>query len=321
MVLLLLRDDAFNIINTIFQLIDNREKLYDYCNIPVNVDINEFIVKYYIYCNSEIKTALPLSIYLHYLSVLPIFEKKNGNIFRCKSCQFYLVFPNLNRDDLLDLKYIKNPIYFGYYTLNDLKGHILSCIYNYDNCNRRINTLYDKTFQDYYLRLFHYYHNINHSCDKLDIIKYEPIKQKKYYFQLYAQLMNILHIPQIKYPFDQYKYFVYNISNYVDDTLKIHFKNNVELIILLAERYSKCKMIFNYPNIFACSCLLVLNKYIEKNNENKIILVNKSQLKELKKEYSIVGIHQISNIFGIHVNTVSPFLKTMITFLFKIESL
>lgn len=176
------RDIYFETINTVFHAIEFKNHFYERCNIKPNENIHHFLLKYYIYMNTNEKTAIPIKIYLNITSILFSKLHSNGNVYICPNCQYYSIFTT-NR---------KHPIIYGIQP-NNSESVIYHYITKFAKFNHLIQT--QSNYYDIFLLLHTHHSKLCHNIQFKQYITYKSSKYK--YIQQYQQLQQIIQLSQI----------------------------------------------------------------------------------------------------------------------------
>lgn len=298
-------EELFSRINGCFELVTDLEDFISVMDVTPDETIVDFVLDYYFYINSKPETCLPFRNYIQFISMLPLIPSKEGNIYKCNSCQFYTIFPSLKQS-----KYITKPLY-GFYIPSNYRNTIPDYIENYN----KATIIGENTEENQYNHFIAFHQKYaRNNCHELSITRYNAFGNE--YHDFFVKESSITPpVPQIKDKLVQ-------LQNYLTlITTRYSFKNQpiTSNDITTAIQYTKlylhsyiCKPYALYYTICACFLILILNHLY-----NKYVLSDLIDNKTTKFRYPNFPIHIITNIFGTTIaslqHNIPLFIKNILT--------
>jgi hypothetical protein len=298
------RDELFDLINSIFGLIYNKDRFYHVFNIKKKEYVVDFILKYYTFINRKIDTSIPMRIFFEYLKYYPIFKRSDGNIIQCNKTHDYIVLKHLSHIDSLEIVYNGNTLtYSNRKYINSLIRNLKILISD----NKIKKDISPKEVSDIFKSC-----DVGINVDGTDFTRYSSFNTSQWgnLYSQYLHIISFVNIPQVK---DRYKQFS-NFIIFITQRLDIGNGNNeiyLKTIIKESKEYmEKTDGFNNVCVIFATLFLLYFNGHLDS-------IDNLQKYKELRKStsshyYKTVNTREICNIFQIGITTISNMINQMI---------
>lgn len=281
------RELLFEMINNTFQLVPSNEILlfFNSQNILPDMDEFEFLSKYYFYVNQP-NPILPKTVYLKILSLLPfIIQPKKGNIYYCRQCHFYAVFPyELQTKKLY-------PLLFGEFYSVKYMNFFAKYLDMYKIWNSQLH---------HYAQIFTKIHHQHNPHCQIQLIYYQSCLDSD-------KLKNLLN----DFAFDPIQ-LTTNYLGYLNKMVGLNIN-----IALVLDYMTKLGLFGKYPYLLyvASIVFLLLNGYqtgkkMRELARTRTQLWKKHQTDQLRYQYSI---RTIAKMFGFEYNALNHKIRLVLT--------
>lgn len=293
----------FDVINSVFGITDDYKEFSERYGTKEKDNLYKILAEYYNYMLSK-SIFIPFNVYMRIISSLPLLQSKNGSIYYCKNCGYFVSFnTNIVNNTKLRRPYIHhninnlNSFFSVYITKYHQNGNTLKKI----KLNKNIDITLTNTFNN-----LHNKHSIN--CTSNEVIRYKNIYDYK--TKVLSSLIEVNKIFPNNYSRNISDYITYIIEKNIFTELS---KNDIDKINNYFTILNNKNISFNIIPIYAVITYIILNKLIIENESISLdIIINTLKKRFDIKTYSPFSLQKILNMFNISTTTFYKYIDNII---------
>ncbi len=300
--------DYFRFVNRIFKIIENPNEWKNVeLGINTHMTFKDYLMLYYNTIETNIQKVIPFHFYKGVLQTLPLFPHKNGYIYKCDNCGFYMVLNPATRKKI-STRWEKPPLLCGFYDPKYLNSYIGYYIQNRDTVNRLPRKIDITDNETYNMALFCHYHvkYASKECTHIEVNRFKGFTDSYHSHRILERVCVQNHT---KNPITQYLNLISLVFPFLRNSRYIPNAFDLEEIHRYCQLYLSRKRITNSQSIsgiFAVFTLLVTNKLMTKEKLSERLTMN-------REKYPNLTGREVSNIFGISFNSILQNIKPIIT--------